>query len=125
MKATVFVEGEAEEPAVIDHNMDTGINPEDWPEKDSYELATLLDDIGLSIADHYIVSEYSLKVAVWSLQSIARISRCHHSRVVAKAGLKMIGETTDCPTDEDGMPEPVPAPDSPEFGATWSSGSSE
>lgn len=120
MKATVFIEGEAEEPTVVNHNMDTGFNPEDWPSEDSYELATMLDEIGLSIADLHIVSEYSLKVAVWSLQSIARISRCNHSRVVAKAGLKMIGETTDCPTDEEGMPEPVPAPDTPAFGPAWS-----
>lgn len=110
MKATVFVEGEAEEPTTVEHDMDTGINPEDWPEGETYKLASMLDDIGLNITDVYMVSEYSLNVAVWALQSVFRNSRCHQSRVTAKSALLLIGETTDIETDGDGMPESVKFP---------------
>lgn len=57
--------------------------------------------------------DYPLHVAVWSLQSISRTSRCHQSRVIARSALKLIGESGDVETDADDMPVPVPAPERP------------
>lgn len=110
MKATVFVEGESEEPTTVEHDMDTGITADPDDLGVGRPLNELLDDMGLSITDVYMVSEYSLNVAVWALQSVFRNSRCHQSRVTARSALLLIGETTDIETDGDGMPEPVKFP---------------
>lgn len=110
MKATVFIgDEESLEPTTVDLTHDSGFG-EDVP----YSLRELLSDAGYHVDDYHLVSEYSLDVAVWALQSVFRNSRCHQSRVTAKSALLLVGETTDIETDADGMPEPVTFPGKPE-----------
>jgi hypothetical protein len=109
MKATVFVEGEGEEPTTVEHDLNTGLADVDF-EGENPGLTELLDLIGLHVADVFITSEYSLKLAVWALQRINANSRCHQSRVTAKMAMMAIVEAGDIEDNGDGMPVPIPFP---------------
>lgn len=93
MKATVFVT-DGGEPGVVDRRL----------------IATRYE----AVEDYDIASEYSLKMAVWALQSIYANSRCHASRMTAKSTLEHLAEIGDLPTNERGMPASVRFPGLPE-----------
>jgi hypothetical protein len=110
---TVFINTETEEPHALTQaereSIDEGLSAlagTTPSEKQSVDFSDVLPgDTG--IADYYVVSEWSLRVAVRALQHVASNSRCHQSRVVADEALKAVGMTMDMDTDEDGKPMPV------------------
>lgn len=61
-----------------------------------------------------IVSEYSLKLTVWALQSILANSRCHASKATARSTLTLLADTGDVDVNERGLPSSVKFPGKPE-----------
>lgn len=108
-KTTVFVDLESEAPVALSDADRTAIE-EGIGQLTSDGGSVSLEDIfpgGIGIEDYYVVSEWSLRVAVRALQHVAFNSRCHNSRVAAGEALKAVGMTQDMETDENGFPVTV------------------
>jgi hypothetical protein len=66
---------------------------------------------GIRLEDYRVVSEWALRIAVATLQTVYRTSTCLGSRAQAEAALKAVAQAGDLPADPvTHMPVPVVIP---------------